>query len=226
MKLHYFKIMLSVSMLMAVTSLGAPTMPYEESFTAINGWSDVSDPALVNIGVAGGALSITFANPEGGSPGSSIIFANAGDSGGNFIDAGGSSYAYNDLSVYFSVRAVTESPGYLQFYFQGSSTREWIANVGAMPAADNEFHRYSLGVNSFAAWEPFMGAWSGANWLEDIGSVTRIGLRIVQGSNNQQEIYEFGEFGTNVPEPETVWMILAVALSLGMTFRGDRKSVV
>lgn len=54
-----------------------------------------------------------------------------------------------------------------------------------------------------------------------LAGMTSIGISIIGGTTTGPDVYAMDEFAISVPEPETVWMILAVVLSLGVTFRSQ-----
>jgi hypothetical protein len=80
-------------------------------------------------------------------------------------------------------------------------------------------------VGSYGAWSMLSGGapgdFNGANWITDFSSVTAIGLYVL-GNVSAGALYGLDNFATEyyVPEPETLWMIMAVVLSLCVTFRG------
>lgn len=78
-------------------------------------------------------------------------------------------------------------------------------------------HTIGLGTYSLG-WFSFQSDLE-ADFYTSIESIDRIGL-FVQNAELGSYEYSMDNFEIGVPEPETVWMIIAVALSLGMTFRG------
>jgi hypothetical protein len=57
------------------------------------------------------------------------------------------------------------------------------------------------------------------NFVSIFQSVTEFGFEVAGGSYSGLQEYEISDVQFTVPEPETVWMILMVLASLGITFR-------
>jgi hypothetical protein len=62
------------------------------------------------------------------------------------------------------------------------------------------------------------------NFLADFASVDQFGIELI-GSSGGLRRYDLDNFQFTVPEPETVWMILIVLASLGLTFRGRLSEI-
>jgi hypothetical protein len=60
--------------------------------------------------------------------------------------------------------------------------------------------------------------------LADFASVDQFGIELI-GSSGGLRRYDLDNFQFTVPEPETVWMILIVLASLGLTFRGRLSEI-
>lgn len=166
---------------------------------------------------AGNHLVIT--TPIGDQPGIVIAFTTDSD----FVGAPG----YDVLSDYTIIRfnlqqgGVSASPVSLALYFKtsnGGPDREWTYDFGLNPG----FGFFTANIGAYSpGWQPRnFGDDPASVFLSDIGNITEIGIRVAGAPGGDIFYLDDFEIGIMVPEPETVWMILAVALSLGMTFRG------
>lgn len=113
--------------------------------------------------------------------------------------------APDQLSLYFE----TPYNGGQTWYYSGLSTGDGdkMAPIGT----------WSSGWSTF---DPLVVDFA-TDFYQAILDVDRIGIYVANASPGTYNYHmDDFEIGMAVPEPETVWMILAVALSLGVTFRG------
>lgn len=214
----------AISFLLATSSLWATPVVVDEFFDATHGaWTDnnSADDGTISLPTHpyGGSLVVTV-NPGVGT-GYGVAFTVDSHFTGDYpnkVLPGDAS-----VTVEFTLTSISGgSAADLAVYFQ-SGTHAWVY---ALPAVTG-----TQGVNMnmwSTGWQPYSGidignpgAWQGL-WETDVMAVDGIGFFLGNASPGESVQYTFSEFGihSSVPEPETVWMILAVALSLGMTFRG------
>lgn len=152
---------------------------------------------------------------DGGSTPAAKLSATSGNFIGSFQDA--------SLSVKFTLNSIEMAPaqqqGALSLYFvSGGNT--WYY--------DKLYSPISSGLTPYQVVMGVQGDWTqiggtpGAIYWNDLLTVSDFGFTL-RGANNyvtqnyEIQDVEFTEF--TVPEPETVWMILMVLASLGITFR-------
>jgi hypothetical protein len=130
------------------------------------------------------------------------------------------------LTIDFDFYSQTVSPGELALYFQGTSGRMWAFDVLALYTPAVGWDTLSV-PTSYAGWAPQNGLWNQTQFLADWASVDWLGL-YVQASAGATEYYGMDNLHLvlSVPEPETVWMILAVVLSLCITFRARLAEII
>jgi hypothetical protein len=135
------------------------------------------------------------------------------------LGAGGG--GFYPLTINFDFYAQTTAPGALALYF-ATATHIWAIDVLSLytPAVGWN-SELAIPTSYSAGWAPQNGAWTESDFLTDWASVSWLGF-YVQASSPATEYYGFDNLHLNlsVPEPETLWMIMAVVLSLCVTFRG------
>jgi hypothetical protein len=226
--------MLCAAALLAVgVAQAAPTLYYTEDWNGAPGlgggtelWQHDANGSASYIGWAGSYLRITL--PEDDPPVGVVTYANSGSSGGNF--AGNANYAIDyGLTLNFKVMAEDYAPSSMAIYFgNDDSGRVWGHSFASMPTAGAGFVGYSLLMNNFSDWALQSGVGNtGTDFLLDLSSVDWIGLRLVRsGLSTDQQDFGIDDFVLVVPEPETVALLLAVALSMVVTFRGKLAELV
>lgn len=166
--------------------------------------------------------------PTGGQPYDDHIYDNgnlAGYNGGNFNAGPGGNIT--DLSFMFYDGSAAYAPDSLTVYFQAGGYT-WYYDLTPTTTADTGWYEYSASLYS-AGWYSTDG---GTDFLSDISTVTQVGIRIVYDTDNgvDTQAYGIGNYTLNhtvaVPEPETVWLMMAVALSMAFTFRGRLNDFV
>lgn len=119
------------------------------------------------------------------------------------------------LGVKFQLKSIgtpNESYGSLTLFFV-SGGNEWVYENTRQQAGSGVFNDYVYNIGTLN--------WIGSGvFADDFAAVDKFGIRLTgtSGPGSQYELDNF-ELILMVPEPETVWMILAVLASLGITFR-------
>jgi len=131
------------------------------------------------------------------------------------------------LIVHFEFQTTNGAPpNALSLYFKSGNDLWAYSGFGA-PIA-NGATTYSAILSPAQEWTYIGGLYNGYNtsagntWFNDIGNVDWIGV-YVQGLDNGTTTYGLGNFGVDelpVPEPETIWLMMTVILSMVFTFRG------
>jgi hypothetical protein len=207
----------------------APIIGYAPQQTwdaGANGWVDGPiDSTITVTHNAGGYLNMQVTGAI--VPGYGLAIG-SGDANftGNFRTL--ADYDNSALSVKFDFITTGQTPNELGLYLQAGSGRQWAYDVlsKGTPAASGTTV-YDIGIGSFSGWTPQNGAWTQADYYSDLSSVTWLGIYI-RASGIGTEMYGLDNMYVTlvVPEPETVWMILAIVLSLGITFRGRLAEMV
>ena len=174
------------------------------------------DPLTISTGTGGAGNSfITFS----GGPSPAVRLGDTGTAyTGSFI-----SVHPNDLMVNFTLTPLTAvAPyGYLNLYFKnGAEVWRSHQTINLSGMAVNMPGTFRMFIGNESAWEYF-GDPLNANFVNDYAHVSEFGFELI-GANTapyQNQTYAFDNVYFSVPEPETVWMILVVLASLGMTFR-------
>jgi hypothetical protein len=129
-------------------------------------------------------------------------------------DFGSYTTSLGTLGVKFQLKNVSApntSYGSLTLFFVGGGN-EWVYESTQL-AGTGVFNDYVYSIGSLN--------WIGTgDFAANFGAVDKFGIRLTgsSGPGSQYELDNF-ELILLVPEPETVWMILAVLASLGITFR-------
>lgn len=135
-------------------------------------------------------------------------------------------YTYvTSLGGWMTIKFVTfgNTPDQLDFYFQGGtvSTNTYTFDLLAQEGAPSQWGTkiYTVTWGSTAGWNLYGGTLDPDQFALDMASISAIGLNIQGSAGLGQEIYGLDYMGFVVPEPESIWLVLAVALSLAITFR-------
>jgi hypothetical protein len=199
--------------MVASTTFAVPTLGMVDQFSGApyTPWSVLySDGG--GISETGGRLEITT---ESGIPTTLIIQTTDGAWGGDYSYTGiGGGPWQTTIEFNFTTPNNSEAPVALGVYFV-SGVNTWMYSY-VTPG----YGKFDASIATYAGWvsqsNPLLGE---SDFLVDITSIDTIGL-YVQGTSAGNTYY-LDDFGIAVPEPETVWMILAVLLSLGVTFRSQ-----
>lgn len=118
-------------------------------------------------------------------------------------------------------------PDELSLYFQANGNT-WYYDLSTPTAGGTT--PYTVFTTSGAGWYSTDG---GTDFMADIATVSQVGIRIVYDTTlgMGQQDYGIGGYTLNgtpppVPEPETVWLMMAVALSMAFTFRSRMGEVM
>jgi hypothetical protein len=183
---------------------------YEDTYTYdTSGMDDSSLPAIPTLSPgynSGGVVRFGFAG-DGVSPAVMI-----GSSNVNFSEDFSSKGP--DLGVRFTFTSITPdvNPYSLNLYFKaGGQTyiSTWHAYLSSVAGPTT----FDIGIADAANWNNM------DNFVSIFQSVTEFGFEVAGGSYSGLQEYEISDVQFTVPEPETVWMILMVLASLGITFR-------
>jgi len=209
----------------ATPSIGNPHQEWAGSDT--EGWTadPLSDNDIAVSHNAGGYLqiSVTGSGPIPGY-GRTITTGAVGTDyfSGDYAAIGAGVNGSYELRINFDFLTTGSTPGELGLYFRSGSGHIWaydVAGLEGSPVA-NGLTTYAVTAGT-AGWIAQNGGWTVADLVSDWASVSWLGLYI-QGSSGPTEIYGLDNMYLNfvvVPEPETVWMLLAVVMSIGITFR-------
>jgi hypothetical protein len=194
--------------------LAVPTIGNKDTFDGPLTWADNSTSLSVNQGV--GYLELTVVN--GSQPGGGAAFTTSSDFTGSYAGLPPGTEIQFDFTTFGA-----NGPSGLSLYFQTTGGQEWYYSFeGTLPVGPGTMS-YSAIINQYSTgWfnEVLPLNQQAAAFGSAIGDISQIGIYVTGVTLNGTDIYGLDNFSIVVPEPETVWMILAVALSLGMTFRG------
>lgn len=129
----------------------------------------------------------------------------------NSLELGGA-----DLSVAFTIKNLTAmTPNALSLYYITSggvtNTSSSVIDITGLGLNDSMTRRMNIGSES---------SWGVTDsFATDFGSITQFGFELFGGPYLGQQQFEISNTYFPVPEPETLWMILAVLASLAVTFR-------
>ena len=126
------------------------------------------------------------------------------------------------------------NPDQLSLYFASTANNtEWTYTLNSQLLSGNLPAVTTFSGSLTSGWLPLVGSF--ADFALALTSVSRIGVHIFGQSDVDSAVYQLGDFtlssgggpgGGPVPEPETVWMMIAVLASLAVTFRGRIKDVL
>lgn len=215
----------------AVLTKATPTLDSSETWTTgQNGWvvgntPSASDPLFtVTHDAINGRLVLTVP-PNDGFPG---IGRAVTDGSGNTVNFLGDYTTLPGGTVLtFQFLTFGDTPTDLGFYFQSNGrtyTYDLILNEGAPVLSGSR--GYIVPILSYAGWDLYGGGGSEAQYLSDLATVSAIGITLQGSSPISTETYGLDNLGFAVPEPESVCMILAVALSMMIMFRSRLNGMV
>lgn len=197
----------------------SPTLNFIEDWevAGTEGWTSDGGATVAN--PSSTSLKIDF----GAGPGSSYIWGTGSEYSGDFTAASSSL----NVSFQFITGDTTPSALYLAYGSSvgGGTPRIWRYDLSASLQANytNQFSDILLS-SYYGSWSAFQGSNTPTQYGLDIVDVDWIGIYVAQGGIDPETYWlndwQYGDTPPGaVPEPETVWMILAVVLSLGITFR-------
>jgi hypothetical protein len=204
--------------LVAMCSYGTVIVQQEAWGTDEAGWalgaSSLASLAQTNIGGAhGGVLQLTLSDL-----GYAYVDATESSAASRFVGDLYTPYS-GQLAVSFDFRAVQgDAPStFYMSMWSGNGTREWRHYFTGVETTD--WVTYGFNMSDALQWSPE----DGGTFLSDFMDVDKISLFVLDSAGSSQ--YQFDNFTYTVPEPETVWMILAVVMSMAITFRGQLVKV-
>lgn len=183
--------------------------------------------ALSEVSPFGDGSYTTINSLTGGGGGATISFTGDGffpavrvtDQGANFSGNFISPDPNNPSSLFvtFTFVAQTVTPYSLNLYFKSTNLNEWRSSttlsLAGLAVGTPTVFTMNITENQ---WIPY----GGGDIATDYANVKEFGFELFGGNYpNQPQSYQFYDVYFSVPEPETVWMILVVLASLGMTFR-------
>lgn len=125
---------------------------------------------------------------------------------------------YYTATFYLMFEDALPSIGGLAFYF-GNGTDTWVYDL-PLPSSLNTWTAYTVPFLYSPAWLINYLPGSQAAFDAALASVDWIGIHVIPSGMSQ---FDWGmdnlELNYVVPEPETVCLLLAVAIGLGLTFR-------
>jgi hypothetical protein len=154
---------------------------------------------------SGRAVTFGFTGP-GNSP-TVMLGSTADNFSGNFGSKGSSL----GVKFTFSTQTLDVYPAQLNLYFVSggnyyiSTWHEYFSTTGSST--------FNVDIASAANWQNM------DNFTALFSSVTEFGFEVAGASYSGLQEYQIQDVEFTVPEPETVWMILMVLASLGITFR-------
>ena len=223
-------------MAMAVSSWGTPVLGWVETWDAGLGtggnwdYAVLGDGAPYSLANSGQTLQLTM--PDTTVPYASM-FANATSSGGKFS---GDYYsiatallaASSNLIVQFDLQTINNynnNDGAMVLYFLGNGNEYVYAGSLTQPSP-GVLTAYELAIGSSAVWNNL----NNGTFSADFANVTEFGFKFVGSSDTAAHPIQLDNLtliqGYMVPEPETIWMLLAVVLSLAVTFRTRLSQVI
>jgi hypothetical protein len=192
----------------------------------VEGWEHSGDGSYQHQD-ANDYLQISFDAQGAPLPESSLTFADSDASGGRFVGDYGP-YLGNVVMT-FRFLAETHAPSTMQMWFRSDASgaeRIWSYNLSG-PTTVGVWTWYSVPLGTFGpGWTLWSGSGSAqSDFLLDLTGVDWIGLRLVRNGSILAQNYGLDDVKLMVPEPETIWLMIAALLSLGVTFRGRLSEV-
>jgi len=177
---------------------------------------DLHGVSTVSFGSDGGKddnyINIHFT--EGKGPGYTGLYT----TDPNFISSLIGDPSRKDVSFRFKQDA-TSPVSDIGLYFRSNNGDLWIAGLTPSITAGWATYNYSL-VNSLYAGSTAWTQETGSGSLSDDASrVGEFGVWFF-GGDGQSIGVDYIQMSYTVPEPETVWLLMAALASLGITFRG------
>ena len=220
---HMTKLCFLLGVMFCGVSFGAPFLGNQIwTGSDTGGWSNSTFSSVAG---TNGSLQLTIddsGNPEAYFYASSTGGGAATNFTGNYSQVVSNLNAsLNNLVVRFSLTSVTnpnQAGGAMALYFARGANYYTLNQPFTQPSFGITSN-YSATISS-TGWSLQQGS---DNFAADFADVTQFGLYLVGSSDIGTHIYDLNNFQltseSSVPEPETVWMILMVLASLGLTFR-------
>jgi len=225
------------AMMWSVSALASPLIgnwdsmgsPGEGNVSAFDNFSAVKAPSAFGImdgSLGSGVLTLTLVG-GGGQPTYGTVTTADSAFNGNYTTLG------SGTTITFDLKPDT-----------GSQVASGLSLYFTTPSDTWRYDFSQSGVNQLGQTQHFhvnMATFNPLLWYSDtLGNtatltdfttaqiaMSSIGIEII-GATSGTDIYKFDNFKieNQVPEPETVWMMIAVLASLAVTFRGRIKDVI
>ena len=202
-------------------SWAIPTIDTPETWTAagVADWQQIGGDPLSNPGSGGNPGGFLQGTYDSVDPGIYQIFADSDASGGIF--AGNQDYTAlsGPITALFDFWYGDDAPVSLSMYFYSDTTgNEWIRPVTLAQAA-GLWASYSVDFIWDGSWDLALGGGTESAFLADLLDVDRVGFWVAMAGDPSAHDIGFDNFGLQIPEPNTVFFLSAVLLSLGASFR-------
>lgn len=180
-------------------------------------------------GGAGGYLGVQFSSNA--IPQDAILYvsSNTQSPTNGYQFTGNMGGVFGDLAISFKFNAFNNpvnSLGGLQLYFKGANLNStWIYDLTALSPQTPGWVTISTPLNVYggSGWNvvsPGSGTGSLTDWQNDWSNVSEFGFLITKNNTFYSgPVFGLDDIVLTVPEPETVWLVLAALASLGLTFR-------
>lgn len=227
MKKQILKTVIILVFAVAIKSYATPSLNSPGLWTDANaGWTvtnaPFSNPSSGATEVATGNTTARILFTGGGLAPRARLYTTGTDFTQNLLGTAAQSINFKLISEEF---VLNQSIGSLNMYFVGGGGT-WTYQFASPSTIGSSLLEANIG--SQGAW--FLSSGAGT-YAAAIGAVSEFGF-IITGANEfsdqhfgVQDVTFSSELAT-VPEPETVWMILMVLASLGLTFRGRLADIV
>lgn len=198
-----------------------PTVNVPETWdTDESGWTQSGGATLGNPGSGGNPGGYLEASlPISGVPAIYQVYADGSTAGG--IYAGNQTYSAG-INVVFDFmwdNVDNTAPAGLSLYFYSSTSgNEWVRPISTLPA-QGDWGSYGVSMIFADGWDLALGGGDETTFLADLLDVDRIGFWVGVESTPNLQYAGFDNFELQVPEPNTVFFLSAVLLSLGASFR-------
>ena len=217
-----------VVLVLAGNSFAAPTIGSIETWdSGTAGWvlDNRGNPNIAPLSNPSDYLQLTFQG--GGSPRDAVMYTTTPGFIGNW-------YAMqSDFTVLFSIKAEQVAPSSLGLYFHNANGNEWVYYLTPPTAGNTKAYSLAtslLSLKDYNQWQNLtlnVGAVDLATWASDFSSIDRFGIYLLENAGfGSDESYALDNLRLMVPEPESVWLIIAALASLGVTFRGKMRETV
>lgn len=221
----YFVIMMALVMVSGLTAFGTPTLGYVETWGGGLGtdgnwqYQNVGDGASYVLQNVGNTLQVTLDNTT---VPAARMFANVASSAGQFSGDFNSAVAGvpgATMFVRFNLASIDNNnvnPGSMSLYFIGNGNLYYLINDFTQPAPSAST-LFGAAISSESLWNNV----NLGTFASDFANVSEFGLQLTGSADLTIHRYQLDNFEVyaTVPEPETIWMIVMVLVSLGITFR-------
>ena len=215
-------IVMSIALFAGMNVFSAPTLGYVETWTTVDskaGWAtDTVGSGFPTADWDTGSLLLTI--PDTGSPGAKVYGGLGSEFVGNYSALESTLVGAQYLVAKFSLESLDDynvNNGAMLMYFVGNGNTYYLNYNFTQPAPASGLVNYTVGIGA-GNWEAAIAGVFADDWQ----SVTEFGLELWGANGGGADRYRIDNFEITsaVPEPETVWMIMMVLASLGLTFRG------